>query len=206
MIEPWHVLIVGMTRSGKTTYTLRYLLNCKAACRFIFDDLPGQKSFAQKLGIRACYTAKECEAALATRWVVFSPSRMFPDDYAAAFAWFCEWVFNCAQRGPGLKVLVVDELWQWADARQVPRQLRRCTQAGAEYGIQLFTSTQEPHRVNSSIVGQATELVCFRLQEPKAWDYIASLGADARKVAALPRGSFISYDRQAGTQLAGRLF
>ena len=79
-------------------------------------------------------------------------------------------------------MLVVDELWQWADSRAIPRQLRLCTQAGRERGVQLFTATQEPHRVNSSIVGQAPELVCFRLQEPKAWACIKDLGADADQV------------------------
>jgi len=73
-------------------------------------------------------------------------------------------------------------------------------------GVQLFTATQEPHRVNSSIVGQAPELVCFRLQEPKAWACIKDLGADADQVAALPMGSFVSYNRLSGGTLAGKLF
>jgi hypothetical protein len=206
MIEPVHVLIVGMTQSGKTTFTLRLLLNSTVACRFIFDDMPGRKSFAYKLRAQQCFTEQQCEAALASRWVIFNPSRMFPDDYAAAFDWFCNWVFHCAQRSPGLKLLTVDELWRWADARSIPRGLRLCTQAGLEYGVQLVTATQEPHRVNSSIVGQAGELVCFRLQEPKAWECIAALGADVSTVKNLPIGSFVSYYRTAGTQLAGKLF
>lgn len=206
MSDILHTLIVGMTRSGKTTFTLRYLLNCLCAGRFIFDDMPGEKSFAHKLGLPPCYTEAQLEAALATRWVIFNPRRLFPDDYAAAFDWFCAWVFKVAQRGPGLKVLCVDELWRWADARSIPRGLRLCTQAGLEYGIQLVTATQEPHRVNSSIVGQAGELVCFRLQEPKAWQCIADLGADVEAVKRLPLGSFISYHRLSGGQLAGKVF
>lgn len=203
--DPLHCLIVGMTQSGKTTFVLRYLLNCQPACRFIFDDMPGRKSFAAKLRARQCFTESELEAALASRWVLFNPSRMFPDDYAAGFDWFCQWVFKVAQRGPGLKILAVDELWQWADARSIPKGLRLCTQAGLEYGVQLVTSTQEPHRVNSSIVGQAGELVCFRLQEPKALDCIKALGADPARIAALPQFAFQAYHRQTGGQLAGKL-
>lgn len=203
MSDPLHTLIVGMTGSGKTTFTIRYLLNCRPACRFLFDD--GGR-FSRRLRVSPGYTVAQLEAALGTRWVVFNPLRMFPDDYAGAFDWFCEWVFRCAQGGPGLKVLCVDELWQWADARSIPRGLRLCTQAGREHGIQLVTATQEPHRVNSSIVGQCPELVCFRLQEPKAWKCVSDLGADAGKVAALPLGNFVAYNRLSGGRLEGGVF
>lgn len=208
-MDYFHTLVVGMTQSGKTIFTMRYLLNVVCACRFIFDDLPGQKSFAHKLGVRPCYTLLEVLTALPTRWVVFNPSRMFPDDYAAAFDWFCKFVFDCASapgNQKGLKILVVDELWQWANERAMPKNLRLCTQAGAEYGVQLFTATQEPHRVNSSIVGQCRELVCFRLQEPKSWKCVSDLGADAQKIASLPIGQFLAYNRLSGGQLSGNLF
>jgi len=83
--------------------------------------------------------------------------------------------------------------------------LRLCTQAGRERGVQLFTATQEPHRVNSSIVGQCSELVCFRLQEPLAWEYLKKLGVDADLVGSLPLGSFVSYNRLSGGKLSGQL-
>jgi len=201
--EPQHTLVVGMTGSGKTTFTIRYLLNVTCACRFLFDD---RSRFSRRLRVTPAFTARQVEEALPTRWVIFNPVQMFPDDYAAGFAWFCQWVYECAGRGPGLKVLVVDELWQWADSRAIPRTLRLCTQAGRERGVQLLTGTQEPHRVNSSIVGQAAELVCFRLQEPKAWNCIRELGADPDLVGALPLGSFVSYNRLSGGKLAGKLF
>ena len=201
--EPQHALVVGMTGSGKTTFVIRYLLNVVCACRFLFDD--GGR-FSRRLRVTPAYTARQVEEALPSRWVIFNPVQMFPDDYAAGFAWFSQWTYDCAGRGEGLKVLVVDELWQWADARAIPRQLRLCTQAGRERGVQLLTSTQEPHRVNSSIVGQAAELVCFRLQEPKAWACVKDLGADAERVAALPLGSFVAYNRLSGGMLEGKLF
>lgn len=200
---PAHTLVVGMTGSGKTTFTIAYLLNVVCACRFLFDD--GGR-FSRRLGITPCYTAAQVEEALPGRWILFNPARMFPDDYAAGFAWFCQWVFNCAGRGPGLKVLCVDELWQWADSRQIPRTLRLCTQAGRERGIQLLTATQEPQKVNSSIIGQTAELVCFKLQEPKAWECIEALGARAQEIAALPLGSFVAYNRLSGARLKGRLW
>lgn len=192
-----------MTRSGKTTFAVKYLLNIKPACRFLFDE---SSRWSRRLGVKPAYTAAECEAALVSRWVVFNPLRMFPDDYAAAFDWFCAWVYNCATRSPGEKILAVDELWQWVNNRTMPKNFRLCTQAGSEYGIRVFALTQEPHNVNSSVVGQTTELVCFRLQEPKAWDCIRELGADVEAVKQLPLGSFISLNRLSYGILSGRVF
>ena len=55
-------------------------------------------------------TAAELETALASRWVVLNPHRMFPGEAAAAFAIFCKWAFDCARRGPGKKVFLTSGL------------------------------------------------------------------------------------------------
>lgn len=60
--------------------------------------------------------------------------------------------------------------------------------------------------MNSAVVGQTAELVCFRLQEPRSLDCIRQLGADADAVAALPLGSFIAWNRLSGGRRAGKLF
>ena len=202
-LPPENILAVGMTRSGKTTFAIKYLLNQKAACRFLFDD--GGR-YSRRLGVSAHYTELDCEKALAGGWVIFNPARMFPDDFAAAFRWYCAWVYDCAGRGNGRKILAVDELWQWCDARNMPKEFRLVTQAGSERGIRLLLATQEPHRLNSSILGQTTELVCFRLQEPKSWDCIRDLGADPDAVSRLPMGHFVSRNRLSGATLAGRMW
>jgi hypothetical protein len=139
-------------------------------------------------------------------WALFNPSRMYPDDYAKGLDQFLQYVYSASMGGPGAKVLGIQELWQWSDARNMPRGFRLCCQAGREHGIQLLLDTQEPHRINSSILGQTTELVCFRLQEPKAWDCIRELGMDVDKVKNLPLGQFISLNRLSGGTLQGKLF
>ena len=195
--------LVGMTGSGKSTAAFRYLLNARVACIFIFDDL-GRA--ATRLHVRPVYTATECEAALATRWVVFNPYRMFPGDIKNAFRWFCQWVFNCARRGGGKKLLLVDEVWQWQTNQEMPRELALCVQTGREENIELVCCTQLPHKVNASITGQSTELICFRLGEPLALARVRELGADVNEVSRLPLGRFIRYNRLSGASLAGRVF
>lgn len=202
-LPPATTVIVGMTGSGKTTFALRYLLNAPVACRFIFDD---QGRAATRLRIRPAYTAAELEAALATRWVVFNPHRMFPGDTKNAFRFFCQWVYDVSQRGPGKKLLLVDEVWQWQDNMQLPRELALVVQTGREEHVELVCATQLPHKVNAAITGQSTELVCFRLSEPLALSRVAELGADRAAVSSLPLGSFVSWNRLSGGKLAGKVF
>lgn len=202
-LAPCSTLICGMTGSGKTTFALRYLLNVRAACRFVFDDL-GQ--VAARLKIPHAATEKECEAALASRWVVFNPHRMFPGDAAGAFRWFCQWAFAASQGGAGKKVLLVDEVWRWCSPTAIPRELATVAQMGRAEGLELVVATQLPQKIHASLTGQATELVCFRLAERLALATVEALGAEPSKVAALPLGAWISYGRITGSQLAGRVF
>jgi hypothetical protein len=202
-LPPANTVIVGMTGSGKTTFALRYLLNAPAACRFIFDDL-GRA--ATRLRIRPAYTALEVENALATRWVVFNPHRMFPGDTKSAFRWFCQWVYDVSRRGQGKKLLLVDEVWQHQDNMQLPRELALVVQTGREENIELVCATQLPHKINASITGQSTELVCFRVDERLALQCVRDLKTDPDAVQALPLGQFISYNRLSGGKLAGKVF
>jgi hypothetical protein len=202
-LPPANTLIVGMTGSGKSTFAYRWLINAPAACRFIFDDL-GRA--AVRLNLRPCFTERECVTALDSRWVVFNPHRMFPGETKAAFRWFCQWVYHVAKGGPGKKLLLVDEVWQWQNNQEIPRELALVVQTGREENLELVCATQLPHKVNASVTGQSTELVCFRLSEPLALSRCRELGMPAEIVAALPLGKFVSLNRLSGATLAGEVF
>ena len=202
-LELHQTCIAGMSGSGKSTFAYRLLINAPAACRFVFDDL-GRA--AVRLGLRPCYTLQELEAALATRWVIFNPHRIFEGETQKAFCWFCYWVYQVSKRGPGKKYFLVDEIWQWQDSYKVPKELSTVVQTGREENIELVSATQLPHKINATITGQATELVCFRIQEPLALERLQALGADPELVSNLPMGEFVSYNRIKGGMMRGRVF
>jgi len=202
-LPPANTLIVGMTGSGKTTFAIRYLLNVQATCRFVFDDLG---RFATRLKTRPCYTALDLETALGTRWVIFNPHRMFQGETEKAFRFFCQWVYDASCRGPGKKLCVVDELWQWCSPHAIPKELALVCQTGREENLELVNCTQLPHRVNASIIGQSTELVCFRLDERLALDCVAGYGIDRQTASNLPLGHYVARNRLSGGMLKGRMW
>ena len=61
-------------------------------------------------------------------------------------------------------------------------------------------------RNSLSLTGQATELVCFRLDEPLALARVRELGGNPDQVKILPLGSFLAWNRLSGGRLDGELF
>src|SRR5580692_9369074 len=117
-----------MSGAGKSHLCYRYLYSAPGvACRFIFDDLDRASTHYR---VRPCQTADECEAALETRWVVYRPHKMYPDDFAEAFRFFCDWTLDACKRGPGKKLILLEEIWQWCNPHQIPKDLSRLINIG----------------------------------------------------------------------------
>ncbi len=208
-------LVCGASGFGKTTFVFIYLLNSGAACRFIYDDQGRDGRRLAALGIKVCYTAQELEAALATRWVVFNPSRMFPDDISGikGFRFFCDFVYNACCRGPGKKYLVINEGWRFQDRDNIPPEFAKIALAGREEDIEIVLCTSVPQELNTALTQQCTELVCFKCGESvegqrvdPALAKIQQLGIPADRVRALAKGQFIALNRQSGQFLSGRVF
>ena len=149
-LPPCVTLVFGRSGSGKTSFAFRYLVNVTAeqpanhnpaACVFIFD---WKLEASVRLGLAPCGTAAQCEAAVATRWVVFNPAVMFQERQRDAFRWFCHWVFEVSRRGPGKKVLFVDELWKFVDTNSLPAELEKVARMGRSENLELLTATQHP--------------------------------------------------------------
>jgi len=197
-------LVCGISGSGKTTFSLRYLVNDGGlAARFIWDA-DGQIS--SRLGIPAVQTAEELPLALEDGWVIFDPNVLFPGRHSEGFSWFASWAYASAERTPGRKVLLVDEVWRYCTNVSIPQSLAECIQTGRVRGLDCMFATQRPNRLNESITNETTELVSFRLQGGNALKLVSDLGGDAGAVSALPPGSFLAWNCQTGSRMAGRVF
>ncbi len=202
-----------MTGSGKTTFVNRLLLKDEVvACRFIYDDL---NRMWPRLKIPVCHTPEQLAASVPTRWSAFCHTKMlfkFNGDPKRVFRWWLRWVWRVAHSGPGRKIVVLPEVWRWCNRDTVPMELALLAQAGRELGVELVCDTQKPELLNGSLVGSATELVCFRQIDRdalKATETMLSSSGntfDPAQLRSLPAGSFVGFNRLSGASQAGRVF
>lgn len=202
-------LVFGQGSSGKTTFGLLYVIRRAElegpwSCAFIFDQ-NGQIS--QRLKLPHVGTARECVAALATRWVCFNPYRMFdPDKLETAFDWFCRWSFEACQRGPGRKILFCDDSWEFSAARNLTKDLARVVKLGRFHHLEYFGVTHRPQEYNITIRSLVTEWVAFNTVERADLEAVADYWPGVEKAATLPPGTFIAYNRNTRAELSGRLW
>lgn len=225
-LPPCVTLTFGRSGSGKTTFCFRYLANAltpqeanhdPAAAVFVFDwKLEASKRF----GVEAVCSEHGFESALAGRLVVFNPHPMFPgdrrvtspegdkvlNDEKMALRWFCKRVFECSQRGPGKKIVYIDELAQFNSRFNLSPEISRIARLGRAEHLELLISTQYPRDYHSDLRGAVTEWVCFQTTEPPELDAVRPYYAHVDAVAALPMGSYLAYNRNTGRQLPGRLW
>ncbi len=212
-LPPCVTLVFGRQGSGKTTFVFRYLANRAteqpantdpAACIFIFD---WKNEAEQRLGLPAVGTAAACDAAVASRWVIFNPYVSF-DNLQQAFLWFLHWVYETSKRGPGKKIVFIDELWQIvsSNSQHLPTELEKVFRMGRAENLELVIATQYPSDYAKDLRASVTEWVCFNITEPEQLDKVRPYFPAVDKVASLPRGTFISYNRETGAELTGKLF
>lgn len=196
-------LLAGVSGSGKTTFALKALVNGPYTARFIFDP---EGEYVARLKLRPAATTEACENALATRWVIYDPGLQWPGRYDEAFAWFCGYALEACARGPGRKILMVDEVWRWCDPHRIPTELATCIQTGRRYGLDVMFATQRPNRLNEAVTNEVTELVCFRLQGGNALRVVSEMGVSESEVNSLAPGSYLARNLVTGGELRGRVF
>jgi len=194
-------IVAGCGRSGKTSFALRYLLNAPLVARFIFDP---ETEYSQRLKLLAAQDEFDLAVQLCRGWVVFNPHAMFAGRLQEAFRWFCAWAFDCSCKMPGQKVLVVDEVWRYANPQKMPIELSTVCQTGSKRGLGLMVNTQLPNKLNGSILNECSEFVCFRLQFDACLAVAQDFGFDRDEIQQLAPLSFVSRT-DVGGELRGKI-
>lgn len=203
-------VVAGLSGYGKNTFVLRYLVNAGLSARFLFDPDAGEPPCPPDLGefahrLQLDPTADAYQLALhLTRpggWLAFDPHFLFQGNPAAGLDFWCEWCFEKSLALPGEKALVVDELWQYVSPQKMPMGIRKAALSGRKAGLKLIVITQEPARMNETLKGACSEIVCFRLQSPKQLDFVASLGFDRDEIANLPPLAYVARNLDTGGEV-----
>ncbi len=226
-LPPSVSLVVGRSGSGKTSFCYRLIVNAltpqdanpePAACVFIYD---WKREAEIRLGIPAVTSLAGCEASLERRIVVFNPHPMFPgttlvkppeggekvpNDYRHGVRWFCDWVFEVSKRGPGRKIVYLDELREFQSVFYLPHEIGRIARLGRAAGLQLLTSTQFPRDYHKDLRSSVTEWICFSVTEPVELDAIRPYFSGVDAAASLKRGEFVAFNRDSGAMLRSKLF
>lgn len=204
------VVNCGMSRSGKTTLGIRGLLNIPFHYRFIFDPDSGEGDptrgeYSARLKLPPARDELELAENLCRGWVAFDPWQMFPGRVEDAFEWFCQWSFEMALKLPGQKIFVIDEAWKYCSPHAIPYHFTRIIKEGGKRRLACLINTQEPQKLNGRISAEMSELVCFRLQQPKALDFAAEAGLSRDEVANLQPLAFVARNLDSGGVIRGRL-
>lgn len=203
-------ICAGVSGTGKSTFGLRYLVNADLSVRFLFDAEsserdPSQNEFSDRLELPPAGDAYDLSLALCRGWVPFDPHQLFTGRLEEAFAFFCEWAWEKSAQIPGNKVVVVDEVWRYASPHKIPPGLANIVQSGRKRGLHLLVNTQEPNRLNSSILNGMSEFVCFKLQSNPALELAESYGFNREEVAGLPALQFVARNLDSGGELRGKI-
>jgi hypothetical protein len=203
-------VVAGVSGCGKSTFCIRYLLNAPLSCRFLFDPYPGEFNqqcgeFADRLKLTTATDLYSLNLSLCKGWVAFDPQTLVPEELQAAFVFFCDWSLHMSQRLPGQKVIVVDEAWEYTSPHFIPVEMARIVRGGSKAGLRMLINTQEPHRLNDSIMNGVSEFVTFKLESDKQLDCVEKKGFDRQEVRSLQPLQFISRNIDSGGTLRGKI-
>lgn len=173
MVYPYRILVVGMTRSGKTYWVREYLLRLlrKDGYRYIVYD--PDEEFSSKDGTVTSDYTKIPEILEKDRWVIFQPP---PDHIAKArlrvkvFEAIAEFVFNWAsekiKEGKNEKIfLIIDELSYITLAGRrtpkMPEKFQMVIKRGMKRGIGVCATTQRLKDADVDYITQSQVVVIF---------------------------------------------
>lgn len=194
-----HIGFFGESGSGKTTLAVKFLVNSKYDYNFIFDE---EEQFSEMLGIPACRTPEEIEAAIPTGWILFCPDKMFPGEPEKALAFWCEFVCEICNKLSGKKSFMLDEAGNFQESNNIPLPLRIVVQCGRRYGVDGVFLGHHPNEFHNKLRRQLTEIICFQTFEDTSDDFLRNRGFNMDELKALQPFKWIGRTKT-GYQFSG---
>lgn len=183
---PQKTLVTGMSGSGKSTLALQLLRRMKARFLFVFDP---QGKLASLAGWR---TADDTPGLVALgragQPMVFDPIRAFRGEMEKGFDFFCKWSLASAQRLPGKKVFVCDEIQAFTETGRdgIPKSFRELMDAGRHDRLDVLIIAQALGELNDKARKQVTEIYTLRHDDENCLKWLARASIDPEKVRNLP--------------------
>lgn len=165
---------------------------------------------APRIGVKPCLTFEELQGAIETksRFVVFQPPIEFEADTVGGFEFFSDFAFAIAKCEQGVKLFFSDELQMFTDGDSIPYYLAAIVENGRIYEFDFLGASQMPQQIGPRLRNQMTEIVSFRLNEPRCFIWLSDLGWQENEidtVRRLPRFQYISRDQMTGKTFSGKL-
>lgn len=184
-------LACGASGSGKTSFSIRYLLNREGvSCRFFFD---WRHEYTQRFGLPMAATGPALDSALETGWVLYDPQHCFPGRTEDGFKCFLDWVYQVSQDIPGRKIVMVDELQRFCSPQSVPPELALLVETGRSHGIELCINAQRANGLPEVVTGQLTEVAAFATPAENALDWLRrNCAMDPEEIRRLPKLHFVA--------------
>lgn len=162
-----HVLVAGMTRSGKSFLCEEYLARYKYVVKFdtkhevderreknknIWSELKENEDFT------VCYHLSGLDE-IKTDKIIYAPA--FEEMNEDVYNEFFRWVYERENT-----MLWVDELMSFTSANSYPLELKRLMIMGNSKNIGVWACTQRPSGIPSIVTANVSYIFCFNLNLP----------------------------------------
>lgn len=192
------VLVLGVSRTGKSTLTARLIYTHPAEIVLVYDWQGGE--YAKRLGAKLCFSREALAEAISQghRIICYDAEAGEDDPQGAGFEWFCGMAFELAGHTAGRMLFVVDECQDLIDPWNMPESLGNVLSRGGRREMDTAIVGRSANALQTEARDQVSELYCFRVLDANSLKFPVAMGLDPERVKSLPDTEFVFKDMRTG--------